>query len=545
MGRAKVLQYEGDGQVRIEIDYGAQKKADNLQKLTTRLVELNKRLVEAQEKLDKAKIKENELVVKLQAEIVAYEQTLKTLPPDAKVPEPKKYLELLQLLLQEQKKSLEIKILRDSIKKSISDTNRDIAYWNAFLPLETRDTWAIVPGFPGEFEQITTIEIPDEPATVLVKPVAPSNGDGLLVAKEVMMPWQAYFNAAVLPGVQRYRPMYRKGTLVSINRKANTASVTLDGVTSSAQGLPVNVLSELQDVPFQYVNCNHNAFIEGDRVVVEFRGYDWLDAKIIGFVSHPQFCPSWGDVEIGISVRFRRLTGQNNGYSWDGDRIWCDGAGIIDGAVLGRYVRAPISNEYEVLIKYETPPSGSVNGIINCEAPSERSVTRLTWRVGFTDTYPGSFKYVMPSNESSGDTVLVESEAGNSLVTKFTTYKYGITSKTFDTEIFEDVIDGVPVQTTGNPQSGPIFETQQSLVWEGLPGFYSGGSYDLQPSSVEVQEVSLSLPTISVSYRGRTRGYQLAGVTSYSVYTTYSPLSFLVKSLRFSVVPDEDGWPDG
>ena len=60
------------------------------------------------------------------------------------------------------------------------------------------------------------------------------------MAREVMTAAQAFWNAAVLPGWQRWMPTYRIGTISDIDYDADTASVELDDATSTAQDLPIN-----------------------------------------------------------------------------------------------------------------------------------------------------------------------------------------------------------------------------------------------------------------------------------------------------------------
>ena len=122
-----------------------------------------------------------------------------------------------------------------------------------------------------------------------------------------MTPAQAAFNWAILPGWQKWKPTYRVGEIIEINYDQNTADIELDEALSVAQSLNVNqagyVWDEineewgieeskpiLYDVPVEYMLCDAGAFIEGDRVVVEFSNQNWEDAKVIGFEENPQPC---------------------------------------------------------------------------------------------------------------------------------------------------------------------------------------------------------------------------------------------------------------
>src|SRR5690554_2301372 len=96
---------------------------------------------------------------------------------------------------------------------------------------------------------------------------------------------QIFFNAAILPGVQKWMPRYRVGTILSI--AVDGCSVALDPAVSSIQDLPINTREILNNVPVKYMNCNEVAFEEGDRVVVRFTRSGPL---VIGFESNPRAC---------------------------------------------------------------------------------------------------------------------------------------------------------------------------------------------------------------------------------------------------------------
>ncbi|MDY0071834.1 MAG: hypothetical protein RBR77_04210 [Thauera sp.] len=163
-------------------------------------------------------------------------------------------------------------------------------------------------GVQGE---VGTIELPGEPqrydvpvenagdpvaVTMLIKPQDTQPGykpdrDGVLMPREWMTPEQAFFNAAILPGWQRWLPMYRAGKIQTINETADTCSVQVTApANSTAESLPVNQVAILHDVPAEYMNCGMTAFEEGDDVVVEFPERTWSSAKIIGFLHHPKPC---------------------------------------------------------------------------------------------------------------------------------------------------------------------------------------------------------------------------------------------------------------
>lgn len=100
---------------------------------------------------------------------------------------------------------------------------------------------------------------------------------------------QLYFNAAILPGVQKWMPRYRIGTISNI--ESDTCTVELDEATSSVQDLPINHKSVLQSVPIKYMDCNGAAFEDGDRVLVR---YTVTGPLVVGFAENPKSCGNIG-----------------------------------------------------------------------------------------------------------------------------------------------------------------------------------------------------------------------------------------------------------
>jgi len=113
--------------------------------------------------------------------------------------------------------------------------------------------------------------------------------DGYLLKRGVQDPNQAYYNAAILPGWQKFKPNYRLGEIVTIHDD-ETCDVLLDDMRSSAQNLGINQAGTLLNVPIQYMTCSRAAFKETDRVVVRFNLQAWDDPIVVGFESNPAGC---------------------------------------------------------------------------------------------------------------------------------------------------------------------------------------------------------------------------------------------------------------
>ena len=186
--------------------------------------------------------------------------------------------------------------------------------------------------------------------------------DGQMHHRIGQVGYQAYFNAAILPGVQRWRPQYRIGVITSIDRNTDTCSLTIQGEDSSAQSLiidPPDLQYAKSNVPIEYMDCNSDPFEEGDRVLVEFQGRDWDQPKVIGFESAPRECPAGilctyaGDLYAlrwkegqGWQARETSIVAGMGGYwigpgsdpevvSWGSNRIYVRGVILIRSNVAG------------------------------------------------------------------------------------------------------------------------------------------------------------------------------------------------------------------
>lgn len=117
-------------------------------------------------------------------------------------------------------------------------------YYNNAMPADPEvDAWCadLTEDLSGN---VGTIEIPGEPAQVLIRPGYDSRAtysdsrDGQLMPAVAGEPNQVLFNWMLLPGWQRHKPIYRVGTIAEIDYTASTATVCLDPAYSSQQYLP-------------------------------------------------------------------------------------------------------------------------------------------------------------------------------------------------------------------------------------------------------------------------------------------------------------------
>ena len=118
-----------------------------------------------------------------------------------------------------------------------------------------------------------------------------SQRDGQLTHTLSMTPAQAFYNAAMSAGWQKWMPTYRIGTITEID--GDTCSVDIEPVISKHQEIDVTGQTSLAGITIEYMNCNGAAFEAGDRVIVEYRDRTLGEVGtpvVIGFESEPKPC---------------------------------------------------------------------------------------------------------------------------------------------------------------------------------------------------------------------------------------------------------------
>jgi hypothetical protein len=118
--------------------------------------------------------------------------------------------------------------------------------------------------------------------------------DGIVQKTETADPAAAFWNLAMAPGWQRWRPTFRIAVISDIDTESDTCTVTLEPAVSQIrprrEDLDINERSVIHGVPVQYMTCNARAFDPGDRVIVEFQEQDISRPRVIGFADHPKGC---------------------------------------------------------------------------------------------------------------------------------------------------------------------------------------------------------------------------------------------------------------
>lgn len=296
MGKATILSGGDDGKYSIKLDYGKAVRDAKLQRTTKLLATLLSEIADAQTVLDAQLVAENVARAAVQVTIESYVAASKAQPPskDGVNAAQKAYTTAVRELVKQQGKSGALRAKVQVLESQQAQVKKEDAKWRNLELEETRDVWC-VDLTEDATGAVATIEIPGESKHFLIAPEAPkpTDADGVVVAREVQSAEQVFFNAAILPGWQKFRPTFRIGTITAIDYRADTADVTLstDDV-SSAQKLGINQTDTLEKVPVEYMTCNTAAFDLGDQCVVQFEEQDWLKPKVIGFFDNPRPCGS-------------------------------------------------------------------------------------------------------------------------------------------------------------------------------------------------------------------------------------------------------------
>lgn len=126
--------------------------------------------------------------------------------------------------------------------------------------------------------------------------------DGWITPCQAQTPAATYYNLAMLPGWQVFRPTFRFARVTAINGDG-TLKVSLISPNISSQqtidvtpkDLPATPSQSPQTVNYdavavQYMDCDAAAFAVGDEVVVEYREQQAIRPRVIGFRRNPQPC---------------------------------------------------------------------------------------------------------------------------------------------------------------------------------------------------------------------------------------------------------------
>lgn len=334
MGKATIISGGADGRYTIKLDHGKAVRDARVTKLQARQTELAVQITQAQAKVSEQQASEAAAQFNADAAIEAYVAASQVVGPaldavttayavlmsvQASVTSSTAEREAAQAavtaaeaayqaaqaalkqaindwskatteLLTEKGKMAPLRLALQLLQDEQAALQKELSHWQSMVLEDTLQAWCadLTEDATGT---VATIEIPGENLDVMIAPEAPAPtpADGVLTAREVQSPEQVFFNAAILPGWQKYRPTYRRGEVLQIS-DAGTMTVKLDDDKSSAQNLGINQAETLNSVPVKYMSCDAAAFEVGDRCIVRFTDQDWTKPTVVGFAGNPKPC---------------------------------------------------------------------------------------------------------------------------------------------------------------------------------------------------------------------------------------------------------------
>lgn len=348
MGKATVLSGGEDGRYQVRLELAREAIEAEIARINAeKIPEVEGKITQAQAEFDAKDVEVAQIAAELDAAIsaLALDPATGRLEPMAPVTDAQKRIAKAQI-----ERSAARRVL-DRLKADRLSLRLRLDYLQSVPPDPEKEVWCadltedIAPG-----ATVGTIDIPGEGVEqVLIAPgfegaaTYAAERDGAMTPREAMSPEQAFLNAALLPGWQKFRPLHRVGTIRDIDAAANRCGVDLDEALSSAQGLQINQGAALEDVPVRYMDCDAEAFEDGDRVVVAFSGQDWSAPEVIGFEKEPKPCAL-----AYVMTEWLQWVSESAVYSWAVVSL----VNVKTRSVIEAWARQ---------MPYETPPEGLIS----------------------------------------------------------------------------------------------------------------------------------------------------------------------------------------
>lgn len=319
MSKATVLSTGADGLYRVRVDYGTAQRDAELVRLDQLIASLGLEIEGLETSLAAFKAEEEAPAeAEVNAAQAAYIAASKATPRDDSATKAaiEAHSAAIKVLFDVRSRYAMLSSLIDERKVQRADTVRRRGALAAAVVEEEQDAWCADYTLDAVGD-VAAIAVPGENQRIVIAPGAPAPADefGQLLARELQSGPQAFFNAAILPGWQRWMPTHRTGTVTAVDVVADTVDVTLTAASSSAQSLPINEPGALSAVPVRYMTCNAAAFVVGDRALVAFDGQSWDAPRVIGFADHPRPCNV-----VYVSADYKQVVdlpeGEQEVYFW-------------------------------------------------------------------------------------------------------------------------------------------------------------------------------------------------------------------------------------
>jgi len=306
MGKARILSAQGEGLYSIEILEDRTRAESRKVRAQQRIADIDTALTDLEQDLDAAQLAVDDGATAQDQAIADYQDE-----PTA---------EHRQAMEDQAAKLIKLAEARDAVRTQIASLNLErltlqtaIDRVDALPALRQQNAWCAdyTEDLSGE---VATAEVPGEIGHVIIRPgyddgaAWDASEDGAIQPALAGTPASVFYNLAMMPGWQKWRPTFRLATISNINN--DLCDITLVPATSSQQGLNVNASSAYDDVPIYYMDCNGVAFEEGDRVLVAFSGQTG-SPMVVGFESEPRLC---GEVSFTFSMVRPDTSARLNGY---------------------------------------------------------------------------------------------------------------------------------------------------------------------------------------------------------------------------------------
>jgi len=344
MGKADILSHQGSGFYLVRISYNerrAQETIDHLQERIARIKDRLQGLAEAREDAESKAEDARDDVDQAIQDWVAAQGTSE---------EPEKREDLLkaqQAYIQARSEHERAAVEHELWRVERVSAERRIQLIERNLPSGPSREIQIpcvdyTTNLSGEVGTIEPLGLGD---TVLVRPgyddaaVHDPSKDGEMTPVISQTAAQTLYNYMMLPGWQKWQPLYRTGTIKNVDVDNDKGDVKLDGATSPSQGLNVNQSKELSSIPIRYMACHSLAFEEDDHVVVQFLNRDWNSPRIIGFADGPRPCEFYLRITInGYDCTQSHRVGLLDADTGEAiDEQDTDSSGVVGPLYLGNY----------------------------------------------------------------------------------------------------------------------------------------------------------------------------------------------------------------
>lgn len=246
----------------------------------------------------------------------------------------------------------------DSLSLEFQELERKIRELDAIAKSQTGQLWCadLTEDIPSG-AIVGTMEVPGElglPASgigaAVIRPAFDHTHlwnfqrDGWLTPCQAQTPAATFYNLAIMPGWQVFKPTFRFARVLAINQNGTLKIALILPNISSQQDIDVTPIDlpssgepqavNYDSVPVHYMDCGAKAFAVGDQVTVEYQQQQATKPLVIGFRDHPRSCTGQFITPVGSITPHAGIytfgpntiaqygamewRGEAGAFSWDG-----------------------------------------------------------------------------------------------------------------------------------------------------------------------------------------------------------------------------------